>query len=179
MDDLLLIQLPQFSFKISFCIFFGCAECCWLWLFLQLRQVGATLRWGAWASQCSGFSCCRAPALWHEGFSGQWALQHRFSSYGARALLPQVMGDFPRPGIQPLFPALTGGLLTTGQPGRSLNFLPVETWLEFKPQDTTINSIIIIIILSNQCFNLSIFFPLFLLYSQIFHVENFKEHRTV
>ena len=35
--------------------------------FLKLSRVGATLRCGAWASHCGGFSCCRAGAL------GAWA----------------------------------------------------------------------------------------------------------
>ena len=42
----------------------------WLhWVFVALRRVslvaasGATLCCGAWASHCSGFSCCRAQAL--------------------------------------------------------------------------------------------------------------------
>ena len=35
--------------------------------FLQLQRAGATLHCGAWASHCSGFSCCGAWAL------GAWA----------------------------------------------------------------------------------------------------------
>ena len=31
--------------------------------FLRLWRAGATLHCGAWASHCSGFSCCRARAL--------------------------------------------------------------------------------------------------------------------
>ena len=42
--------------------------------FLQLRQAGATLRCGAWASHCGGFSCCRAQAL-----------ERRLSSCGVQA----------------------------------------------------------------------------------------------
>ena len=42
--------------------------------FLQLRQAGATLRCGARASHCGGFSCCRA-----------WALGAGFSSCSTRA----------------------------------------------------------------------------------------------
>ena len=37
----------------------GCAESLLLPTgSVQLQQAGATLRWGAWASHCSGFSCC-------------------------------------------------------------------------------------------------------------------------
>ena len=43
--------------------------------FLWLRQMGATLPRGAWASHCSGLSCRRAQALGCTGFSacGTWA----------------------------------------------------------------------------------------------------------
>ena len=50
------------------------------------------------------------------------ALKHRlesmsFSSRGAQAQLPLGMQDVPRPGIEPMSPALVGGFLTTVQPG--------------------------------------------------------------
>ena len=62
--------------------------------FLLLQPAGATLRCGARASHCSGFSCCGAWALgeWASvvvarGLSrcGSRALEHRLSSCGARA----------------------------------------------------------------------------------------------
>ena len=38
------------------------------------------------------------------------------------------MWDLPRPGIEPMSPALAGGFLTTGPPGKSCNdFLSTET----------------------------------------------------
>ena len=47
--------------------------------FLQLRQVGPTLRCGAQASHCGGFSCCSARALgvrasvvWCVGSRARW-----------------------------------------------------------------------------------------------------------
>ena len=59
-----------------------------------LLIVVATLRCGAWASHCGGFSCCGARAL-GAGASvvvahglcscGSWALEHRLSSCDARA----------------------------------------------------------------------------------------------
>ena len=42
-----------------------------------------------------------------------------FSSCGARAQLPLGMWDIPRLGTEPMSPALVGGFLTTGQPGKS------------------------------------------------------------
>ena len=44
------------------------------------------------------------------------------SSCGVRAWLPHGMWDlFPRPGIELASPALEGGFLTTGPPGKSLS----------------------------------------------------------
>ena len=37
--------------------------------------------------------------------------------------------DFPRPGIEPLFPALAGGFCTTGPPGKPLDFF-LSTFIE-------------------------------------------------
>ena len=99
-------------------LFFGCVGSSLLCAgFLQLRQAGATLRYGARASHCGGFSCCGAQAL------GMWAsvvVAHRLSSCGSRAQLLHSMWDLPGPGIKPVTPALAGGFLTTVPPGKSL-----------------------------------------------------------
>ena len=61
-------------------------------------------------------ACCGARAL------GMWAsvvVVHGLSSCGARALLLCGMWDLPGPGIEPVFPALAGGFLTTAPPGKS------------------------------------------------------------
>ena len=50
---------------------------------------------------------------------GSWALEHRFSSCGARASLLHSTWDLPGPGIEPVSPALAGGFLITGPPGKS------------------------------------------------------------
>ena len=57
-------------------------HCC-AWAFLWLWRVGATLRCGAWASHCSGFSCCRAWAL---GARASVVVVHGLSSCGSWAL---------------------------------------------------------------------------------------------
>ena len=91
--------------------------------FLQLQRVGATLPCGAWASHCSGFSCCGAWALGAQasvvvahGLSscGSQALERRLNSCGARAQLLRSMWDLPRPGLEPISPALA-----TAPPGKS------------------------------------------------------------
>ena len=42
----------------------------------------------------------------------------RLSSCGSRAQLLRGMWDRPRPGLEPVSPALAGGLLTTVPPGK-------------------------------------------------------------
>ena len=101
------------------------------------------LRCCVWASHCSGFSCCGAQALgaWASvvvarGLSscGSWALKHSLSSCGAQAQWLCGMWDLPRPGFEPVSPALAGGLLTTVPPGKSpiidsLNGFYVESFI--------------------------------------------------
>ena len=44
----------------------------------------------------------------------------RLSSCGSRAQLLRGMWDLPRPGLEPVSPALAGGFLTTAPPGKPL-----------------------------------------------------------
>ena len=76
-----------------------------------------------------GFSCCRAWALgtWASvvvvrrlSSCGSQALERRLSSCGPQVYLPHGMWDLPRPGLEPVSPALAGGFLTTAPPGKSL-----------------------------------------------------------
>ena len=57
---------------------------------------------------------------------GSWALERRLSSCGAQAQLLRSMWDLPRPGLEPVSPALAGGFLTTAPPGRSASFFLFE-----------------------------------------------------
>ena len=123
--------LLSFFFKfILFNLFiFGCVGSLLLHTgFLQLRQAGATLRRGAQASHCGGFSCCGAWALgaWASvvvarrlSSCGSWAPERRLSSCGACAQLLRGMWDLPGPGLEPMSPALAGRCLTTAPPGKS------------------------------------------------------------
>ena len=63
----------------------------------------------------------RASVVVAHGLSscGSGALGCRLSSCGTQALLLHSMWDLPRPGIEPLSPALAGGFLTTAPPGKS------------------------------------------------------------
>ena len=42
----------------------------------------------------------------------------RLSNFGSRAQLLRGMWDLPRPGLEPVSPALAGGFLTTAPPGK-------------------------------------------------------------
>ena len=107
--------------------FFGCIGSSLLRAgFLQLRRAGATLRRGARASHCGGFSCCGTWALgmWASvvaalGSCDTRALECRLSSCGTWALLLRGMWDLPGPEIEPVSPALGGRFLTTAPPGKS------------------------------------------------------------
>ena len=70
-----------------------------------MQQVGATLHRGARASHRHGLSCC-----------GAQALERRLSSCGAWAQLLRGMWDLPRPGLEPVSPALAGRFSTTAPP---------------------------------------------------------------
>ena len=75
------------------------------------------------ASPCCGAQALgtRAAVVVARGCSscGTWALESRLSSCGARALLLRGMWDLPRPGLEPVSPALAGGVLTTAPPWKS------------------------------------------------------------
>ena len=90
-----------------FVLIFGCAGSSWLrGLFSSCRERGLLLDVCV-ASHCSGFSC-GARALGRTGFS----------SHGAQAELPRGRWDLPRPGTEPVSPALAGRFFTTEPPGK-------------------------------------------------------------
>ena len=125
-----LLSLDTLFFLINYLFIFGCVGSLLLRAgFFQLRRAGATLRCGARASHCGGFSCCGARALGARasvvvarGLSscGSQALERRLSSCGTRASLLHGMWDLPGPGLEPVSPALAGRFLTTAPPGKSL-----------------------------------------------------------
>ena len=74
-----------------------------------------------------GLQVCRLQQMWCVvsvvmvyGLSscGSWALEHKLSSCGAQAQLLHGMWDLPRPGLEPVSPALAGEFLTTVPPGK-------------------------------------------------------------
>ena len=114
--------------KFIYFLFLGCVGSLLLHAgFLWLRRAGATLCCGARASHCGGFSCWGAWALGARASiivarrlssCGSRALGRRLSNCGSRAQLLRGMWDLPRPGLEPVSPALAGGFLTTPPPGK-------------------------------------------------------------
>ena len=67
---ILFFLIYLFMYVFMYLFIFGCVGSSLLHAgFLQLQRAGATLRCSAWASDCSGFSCCGTQALGHLGFS--------------------------------------------------------------------------------------------------------------
>ena len=89
--------------------------------FSRCGEQGLLSSWGVQASHCSGFFCCGARALGLVGFSccRSQALEQGLSSCGTWTQLPCIMGCLSRPGIKPVSPAMAGGFLCTGLPGKS------------------------------------------------------------
>ena len=106
------------SFLFTFLLFYFW-PCC-IFLAMQGEQELLSSH-GTQASCCGCFSRFSVQALWPLGFSiwGCVALECvAISSSGAWDLLPHGMWNLPRPGIEPVFPALASRFLTFVPPGK-------------------------------------------------------------
>ena len=123
MREAFLSSTHTFFFLINLCIYLFLAvlglRCC-AWAFSSCGERGLLFLW------CAGFSLrwlllLQSMGSRRAGFSscGSWALEHRLSSWGARASLLHGMWDLPGPGLEPMSPAFAGGFLTTVPPGKS------------------------------------------------------------
>ena len=65
------------------------------------------------SSRCAGLSHYRGLSCWEHRLQTR-----RLSSCGSRAQLLRGMWDPPRPGLEPVSPALAGRLSTTAPPGK-------------------------------------------------------------
>ena len=116
-----------FFFKINLFIYLFI---CLRWVFFATRGLSLVAGSRGYPSLwCTGFSLQWLLLSWsmgsrHAGFSscGLRALEHRLSSCGAWDQLFHGMWDLPRPGIEPVSPALAGGFLTTAPPGKPSSF---------------------------------------------------------
>ena len=85
------------------------------------------------------FIAARGPLTVAASLVAEHRLQtRRLSSCGSRAQLPCGMWDLPRPGLEPVSPALAGGFSTTAPPGKPLHcflfVLKLNTCIPFRQQ---------------------------------------------
>ena len=110
----------------------------WLcWVFVSVRGLSLVVASrGHSSSQCAGLSLSRPLVAEHR-------LQTcRLSSCGSRAQLLRGIWDLPRPGLEPVSPALAGRFSTTAPPGKPLllsfmityksHFLSAHNFLSYK-----------------------------------------------
>ena len=85
------------------------------WVFVSVRGLSLVVASGGHSSsRCAGLSLSRPLVVEHR-------LQtRRLSSCGSRAQLLRGMWDLPRPGLEPVSPALAGRFSTTAPPGKPL-----------------------------------------------------------
>ena len=95
-----------------------------LYLFIYLSMAALGLRFCARAFSSCGergplFIVVRGPLTVAASPAAEHRLQtHRLSNCGSRAQLLRSTWDLPRPGLEPMCPALAGRLSTTAPPGK-------------------------------------------------------------
>ena len=130
-----MIYSQQFSYitysSVNYIYIYIYLKFIYLFIYLFLAVLG--LRFCARAFSSCGkrgplFIALRGPLTIMASLVAEHRLQtHRLSSCGSRAQLLRGMWDLPRPGHEPVSPALTGRFLTTAPPG--------------KPPDSSVNYI--------------------------------------
>ena len=117
-------------------------HCC-EWASSRCNEQGPLSSCDTGASHCGGISCGTWALEHGPSNCDSWALECRLSNCGTWAWLPHGMWKLPGPVIEPMSPALAGGFLTTGLPGKStLQFYirdlriprvwyPRESWNQF------------------------------------------------
>ena len=117
-------SLPLSSFFFFKLGFFGGFFCLFVCLFIYLFLVVLGLRFCARAFSSCGergplFIAVRGPLTIAASFVAEHRLQtRRLSNCGSWAQLLHGMWDLPRPGLEPVSPALAGRFSTTVPPGK-------------------------------------------------------------
>ena len=97
-----------FFFNLFIYLFLLC------WVFVSVRGLSLIVASrGHSSSQCAGLSPLQPLLLRSTG-----SRQRRLSNCGSRAQLLRGMWDLPRPGLEPVSPALAGRFSTTAPPGK-------------------------------------------------------------
>ena len=116
-----IIYFWNFPFGVFVCFSF-------VFVFIYLFLAVLDLRFCARAFSSCGkrgplFIAVHGPLTIAASLVAEHRLQtRRISSYGSRAQLLRGMWDLPRPGLEPMSPALAGRLSTTAPPGKPPTF---------------------------------------------------------
>ena len=120
----MLYNFPGFFFFSNFIYLF--IYYFWLcWVFVSVQGLSLVAASGGYSSsQCAGFSLWRPLLLRSTGsrHAGSVVVTHG-SSCDSRVQLLCGMWDLPRPGLEPVSPALAGRFSTTAPPGK-----PQASW---------------------------------------------------
>ena len=106
-----------------------------IYLFIYLFLAVLCLRFCARAFSSCGkrgplFIAVHGPLTIAASLVAEHRLQmRRLSSCGSRAQSLHSMWDLPRPGVEPVSPALASRLSTTAPPGKSYPFLTLHTFI--------------------------------------------------
>ena len=118
---------------ISFCYRFFFFST-FFYLFIYLFMTVLSLRFCARAFSSCGkwgplFIVVRGPLTIAASLVAEHRLQtHRLSNCGSRAQLLRGMWDLPRPGLEPMSPALAGRFSTTVPPGKPCFFFNIFSY---------------------------------------------------
>ena len=104
--------------------------CCCVWAFSSCSEQGLLLI-GVGGSSLQWLLLLWATGSRHVGFSSytSQALEPRLNGGGARASLPLITWNLPRPGVEPVSPAFTGRFFSAVSPGKfqeMVNFKAIE-----------------------------------------------------
>ena len=107
-------------FKFIICLFLAVSGLLAARAFLELQRAGPLCRDSVWP--LTAVASLRETGSGASGVHGRGSrgAERRLSSCGPRAQLLQGKWDLPGLGIKVMPPALAGGFLTTGPPGKSL-----------------------------------------------------------
>ena len=140
--------LQELSQHFIYLFIFGCVGSSFLCEgFLQLRQAGPL------------FIVVHGPLTVAASLVAEHGLQtRRLSSCGSRAQLLRGMWDLPRPGLEPVFPALAGGFSTTAPPGKPLwfvFFILDIPGVSLRLQETSVTVVISVSEIQSRCVGVS------------------------
>ena len=131
------VVCPFFIWGLFFCFFlkFTFLFIYWFidWLIAVLGLRFCARAFSSCGKQGPLFIVLRGPLTITASLVAEHRLQtHRLSNCGSRAQLLRGMWDLPRPGLEPVSPALAGRFSTTAPPGKPLGFVFLMlSWMSY------------------------------------------------